>query len=396
MLDPQTYRASEQLAKASIPTWRVSQIHNVDHFERVGFPVRLTSAREIGQIIDTMQENRFEKYMQELGGLSESEYRLILNACADIVRFQLTYLPQRNPLLPISTLLSSYALYKKMMGADPNFGSVLEIGPGCGYLSFFLRHHEALQNYSQIEACESFYILQNLVNLHCFGARHNERALPLVGGTNIDYFVNTRPDMELSPAVRLDTIPPLSTHYPWWRIGELISREASFDIVTSNANLLEFNPPALDDYLTLMHRVLKPGGIFLVQCTGFTASGTVEQLLDKIYEKRFAPLMFVRENDPARFTAGEGRSGLVSQLSDGAADTVIFTTNNAVFVKPGHPLFEKYYNRRNYHLHFIAPEPIVREIFYARPAGRRFYTKADFLEPTEKALQSAGAWGRGA
>jgi hypothetical protein len=28
---------------------------------------------------------------------------------------------------------------------------------------FFLKHHRSLTNYSQIEACESFYILQNLV-----------------------------------------------------------------------------------------------------------------------------------------------------------------------------------------------------------------------------------------
>jgi hypothetical protein len=253
MLDPQTYRASEQLAKSAIPSWRISQIHNVDHFERAGFPVRIGSIREIGQIVDTMQENRFDRYMTELGGLSRDEYDFVLRMCVDAVRFQLTFLPHRKPVLPISTLLSVFALYKKMLSTHPKFRSVLEIGPGCGYTSFVLRHHRDLDNYSQIEACESFYILQNLVNLHCFGPRFDERALPPEDFRGADYFVNKRADMEFSPEVRCPRQEPQCTHYPWWRIGEIATRDRKFDIVTSNANLLEFNAPALDDYLTLMH-----------------------------------------------------------------------------------------------------------------------------------------------
>lgn len=387
MLDPQTYRASEHLAKSVVPHWRIAQTHNLDHFERVGFPVRITSVRELGQVIDTMQENRFSAYMAELGGLTAQEYGTILGACCDAVRFQLTYLPHRRPVVPVSTLLSGFMLYKKMLGANPGFRSVLEIGPGCGYASFFLRHHKPLQNYSQIEACESFYILQNLVNVHCFGPRFDERALSPESAPLADFFFSTTSrELELPPTINLDSWQSRCTHYPWWRIGEMVSRDIRFEIVMSNANLLEFNPTALEDYLSLIDRVLEPNGIFLVQCTGWPAHGNEEQLLDKMRAKRFAPLMFMVGHTPARFPGDDG-GRLIDRFTGDGADTVTFPVNNAVFVKSGHPLFERYFEPKNFHMRFIASEPIIRSMFFERPAERRLYTIEKFLEDCEAAFR---------
>ena len=388
MLEPEVYRRNERLAKARLPTWRVAQTHNVDHFERVGFPVRIASIGEVGQLLDTMQENRFEKYMRELGGLTESEYALLIEVCRDAVLFQSTYLPYREPILPVSTLLSSFVLYKKFLGVDANFRSVLEIGPGCGYLSFFLRRHGSLQNYSQIEACESLYILQNLVNVHCFGPRFEERAFLPKEAPALDYFSppETRPAYtEMSPTVRLGQRPALCSHYPWWRIGELVTRDVRFQVVTSNANLLEFNAPALDDYLTLLHQVLEPAGAFVVQCTGFTASGTLESLIDKLWEKGFATLMFVLDK-PIAAPQAAGPSSLLSHLKGQATGSTTFAVNNCLFVKAGHPLFEKYRERTNCHSHFVGNEPLVNDVFFARPPDRRMYSMQKFVEDVEKSL----------
>lgn len=385
MLDPQTYRSSEVLAKSMSPHWRVAQTHNLDHFERAGFPVRISSVRELGPIIDSMQENRFASYMHELDGLTADEYALALDICRDSVVFQLSYLPHRPPVLPISTLFSVLTIYKKLRGIKPDFGTVLEIGPGCGYLSFVLRHHGSLVNYSQIEACESFYILQNLVNLHCFGYRCDDRALPPEDVSAIDFFAAEGPVSEFSTKVQVGGLKPKSTHYPWWRIGELVSRQRQFDIVTSNANLLEFNRTALDDYLSLIHRVLSPEGALLVQCTGYPAQGNDESLLDTMHAKGFAPLLFVQPNKPAKNPAG-GSGSVAAAIDAEALSQVTFNVTNALFIKRGHPLFERYYDKRNFHLHFIAPEPIVHRTYFERPAKRRDYTLAQFLEATEKAL----------
>jgi hypothetical protein len=390
MLEPETYRVGERLAKARLPTWRLAQTHNVDHFERTGFPVRIASVREVGQLLDTMQENRFEKYMLEFGGLSASEYALLIEACRDTVVFQLTYLPHRPPVLPLSTLLSVFALYKKLQGVDPNFRSVLEVGPGCGYLSFLLRRHAALQNYSQIEACESFYILQSLVDLHCFGPRFDERAF-VDDAAVADFFSvpDTRPGFtELSLTVRVDRERTLCAHYPWWKIGELISRELKFQVVMSNANLLEFNRAALEDYLTLLYQVMEPAGVFLVQCTGYPANGTLESLIDKIWEKGFAPLMFELEDKPVAPPRRSASASLLGQLKGTASGPVTFSVNNCLFVKAGHPLFRKYRERANCHHHFVADEPLVNDVFFARPPDRRMYTMREFVEDTEKSLAS--------
>lgn len=379
MLDPQTYRTQEQIAKSLLPSWRISQVHNLDHFERAGFPVRLSTIRELGLIVDTMQEHRFTRYMQELRGLSPNEYEQVLGACTDAVVFQLTYLPHRPPVLPISTLLSMFALYNKIRGAKPEFRSLLEIGPGCGYLSFFLRRHAALINYSQIEACESFYILQNWVNLFSYGHRHDERVLAAMDGIEVGYYTKPHLNLELSPTLRSRSIPPLCTHYPWWRIGELVNQNITFEVVTSNANLLEFNAQALDDYLSLIQRCLRTNGVFVVQCTGYNASGTVEQLLEKLHEAGFAPLFFALDSAPTRHPAG-------GELRFGEQDSIAFTTNNAVFVKRGHQLFDKYYDRKNYRTDFVANEAIVKSMYFTRPPERRMYDISEFTEATEAAL----------
>jgi hypothetical protein len=386
MIDPATYRASELLAKSMSPHWRIAQTHNLDHFERAGFPVRISSVREIGPIVDSMQENRFDSYMQELDGLTKEEHALALAGCRDAVRFQLAFLPHRPPVLPLSTLFSVLVLYKKLRGIRPDFRTLLEIGPGCGYLSFVLRHHSALESYSQIEACESFYILQNLVNLHCFGHLCDDRALPHENTQAIDVFAAEGPVLEFSNKLQLSGINPRSTHYPWWRLGEIISHQRQFDIVSSNANLLEFNRTALDDYLSLIQRVMSPEGALLVQCTGYPAQGNDESLLKTMHDKGFAPLLFVQPNKPAKcpVIGGDNISRAVDQ---GTLPQVTFNVTNALFIKSGHPLFATYYDKRNFHLHFIAPEPIVVRTYFDRPAGRSYYTAQHFAEEVERSLE---------
>ena len=264
---------------------------------------------------------------------------------------------------------------------------MIEIGPGCGYLSFFLRHHAALRNYSQIEACESFYLLQNLVDLHCFPARFEERALMPADASVLEYFspAESRPAYtEISRAVRLDLKRPLCSHYPWWRIGELVKRDEKFQIATSNANLLEFSAPALDDYLTLLREILAPDGVFIVQCTGLAANGTLASLVDLLWDKGFATLMFALAGK--RIVAPGGSAGVMARLTGGPGSRV-FPVNNCLFVGAGHPLFEKYRDKANRGTHVVADEALIRDVFFAEPAGRRIYSAAEFIVDTERSLQ---------
>ena len=383
MLDIYSYRASESLAKQNIPSWRLSQTHTVDHFERIGFPVRVATPQELVQLLDTMQENRFDAYMDEIGGLDENDLDLVIKACRDFVNFQLIYFPNSRPIVPLSTIMSTFALYDKLRNAVPNFRSVLEVGAGCGYLSFMLKYHKSLEDYSQTEACESFYLLQNFVNCHVFGAGFREHAFLPSGAAAQNTFSSPRPDLEVSPAAPWPMPTKICHHYPWWRLGDLAEAGPKFQLVTSNANLQEFSEAALVDYLALFSKCLAPDGAFVVQCTGHKAHGDISSLLDRLYNARFALLMFVEEKVPANLPR---KSTPVRRLmgrfsgSDGETSGKLFTTNNMLLVKEGHPLFERYYNRENFRPQFIAEEEIVARTFFSSSTpGRQRYTSEMLL-----------------
>ncbi len=179
-LDIEQYRRWETLAKNNLDSFRIGQKHNLDVFEKVGFPVRAESLDSIRALLDTMQEGRFDAYMADLGGFSEEERTLFTEACVDLIRFQATYFPYQDPVVPFDALIAAFSIFLKVRQLKPDFTTVLEFGPGCGYLAFFLRQMDALENYTQVEACESFFLLQNKVNQFLFAERFRAR-LPIAG-----------------------------------------------------------------------------------------------------------------------------------------------------------------------------------------------------------------------
>ncbi|MBA4357176.1 MAG: hypothetical protein C0405_05575, partial [Desulfovibrio sp.] len=119
MLDPAQYRHEETRAKALLPNWRLASRHGATLFTRVGFPVRVEALDELGMLLDTMQEGRFEAIQQELGGLTEAEQELLVAALAEAVRFQLAQFGGRAPVLPLDTVTAMLASYRKMQALAP-------------------------------------------------------------------------------------------------------------------------------------------------------------------------------------------------------------------------------------------------------------------------------------
>lgn len=260
MLDVPAYRAAESAAKATLPSWRAMQMHHLGAFQAVGFPVRVESLTELGMLLDTMQEDRAAFYRREIGAMTGDECEMLASAQRDQAEFAGAFFPDRPPAPADDTMVAMFALYRKLARAAPGFKRVLEIGPGCGYLSFFLKRHAGLEECAQIEAAESFYLLQHLVNLHCFGS-----------------------------AARTTT-----RHVPWWSIGELQGRR--YDVVTANACLLECTRPALEQYLTLAAAVLSPGGKFVAQCFGSFAYGDQNTLCEAMKRHGFRLVSLLEPN----------------------------------------------------------------------------------------------------
>jgi hypothetical protein len=153
------------------------------------------------------------------------------------------------------------------------------------------------------------------------------------------------------------------SHFPWWMLGLLYERGPVYDVVTSNANLNEFSRPALKDYLSIFRRVLKPEGVFIVQCTGFTAHGTLEDLFDHLHDHGFAPVLVA----------------LAGRVAGPAARMVFrdkpkeFALNNLLLVREGHSLFRECNDRRNFANGFAIDAELLRRI-YTYEGPREGYT----------------------
>lgn len=360
MIDSPTYRLAEDLAKRQAPTWQLANTHTIP-FENHAFPRRFNSNQELAQIVDIMQEGRFDAYMTEWGGLSEPEYTQFMQALEDLIELQWFHFPGARPKLPLDTLLSHFSIAKKLASVAPNYRSVLEIGSGCGYVPYFLRHHTPLLEYSQLEACEAFYVLQSLVNSQIFGPQFDERALPQGQAEAGNFFTTER---AYNNPIYLEVKPtPRCIHYPWWRLGELAQRKDAFDLVTTNANLCEIHDMAFRDYLALIKQVLKPDGYVIAQCIGGFIYRDWNKLADELHNAGFAPQLFIAMG-----------GAVEANLPNGQRIAKHFTVGQAVVIQHGHPQFERYYHRNAYQATFLAADSAAVSIFENDGEPRRLYS----------------------
>ena len=394
MLEISDYSLGEQLGRSTISNWRIAETHLVDHFVRVGFPVRIESRHEIGQLLDTMQEKRFGRFMTELAGLTPGEADSLADALVSSVKFQIAHLPRRRPSVPFSTMMSALTLYKKIAGFKPDVESVLEVGPGCGYLSYFLAARETLRDYSQVEACESFYVLQSMVNSYLF--RHQFCDLAFTAAA--DRALHIHRDLEQPVVLADEEIPAYRCfHYPWWTLGKLHEHTGKYDVVTSNANLNEFTRNALYEYLTIFLRVMKDDGIFLIQCTGFPAHGSTEELMQVLHKFGFASLFCGMADENVRsniLASGRYRSLGFHRKK--------FALNNLILVKKGHPYYEANIGLKNYGHGHASEFPRLSHIyeggteeFHARGLRRSYSTDEILKSVKAKLLHDSSTTGNG-
>ncbi len=381
MIEIQDYRLSERIARSAIPSWWIAESHQVDVFARIGFPVRIESIHEVGQLIDTMQENRYARFLEEAGGLSEDDLELLVRALVQSVLFQRARLPRRQPLVPVSTMASALMLYRKIAAVKPTIGSILEVGAGCGYLPFFLAPNPLLVEYSQVEACESFYVLQSMIDSYLFGHRFRDLVLD---ESPRDQALHVRKDVEPPLLVEEADLPsPKCLHFPWWKLKALLDRK--FDVVTSNANLSEFSRPALHDYLTIFGQTMKDDAVFVVQCTGFPGHSNLEQIFDALHEFRLAPVLCALAHENV---TPEGLAGQTDAFRAMGFDRRQFALNTILLVKETHPLFFGAWDRRNYR-HGFAVEFKPLESLYRSGDPRRRPTREELFALVRNRLGEA-------
>lgn len=330
-MDIASYRLAESLGYQSVRTLRHIGIHGIgSHTIGQGFPYRLNSLDELVVLLDHMHENRFDPFMAELGGLTDAAMDELVDGLVEYCRFFLAnFAPSRIP-MPLSGMISQYAVARKLRGIGRR-STILEIGPGTGLLSFFLSKDPAVERYDSVEAMESFYLMQHVVNRHLYGHRFRDHAQldagsGRFGGIAYDQVRKVRPDIlandELPVAIEA-TRRPAAEHFPWWQLQAVAERR--YDVVMSNANLTEFNLSALKYYTALAATVLKPTGVFVMQCPG-GGEIPVATALRTVIEAGFAPLALIPPH------IGERQPGS-SVLPDGKQIALL----NALFLPRGHP-----------------------------------------------------------
>ncbi|WP_027186528.1 hypothetical protein [Desulfovibrio inopinatus] len=388
MLDMIAYRQYETIARAALPNWQIAQRHNLDHFEKTGFPVRLTTLAETRQLFDTMQEHGFAKYQEDFGGLSEADFTTLVETCAALINFQLVHYPEQTPLVPVDTALAALCSWKYITGLQPNLRSVLEIGPGCGFLSLFASRFQQLDNYSTVECCESFYLLQHYINIFAFGQEFSQMAFP---PRTANYYI--RPDDDLVDSFTLaEGLRPRrrAFQYPWWRLRTLRQTEEKFDVIVSNSNLLEFNAEALQDYLELFKEKVADNGIIFVQGFGFeTPEKNKGYLFKRLYERGIAP-MFVTLGSLSKdrtFWAGTTQ-GDCSFITEG--DVRTFGSDFAVLITERHERFAECYDMAHYKNAFSVDDPRLGCFFSPPPADAKQYSKKDIVKAACELVMQQG------
>ena len=294
MISADLYTISENEALSNDGMNILQEIHRPIVFEDTGAKTKAIHLFELMDIVDAHQDNRFNSYMEELCGFSDEELEIFLSAVNQLVSFQQYLFQIDKVIVPFDALISHFSLFLKISGFR-QFERVLEVGPGCGYLSLFMNDDPRNKFYCQVETTQIFYLLQSYLGSFLYGEDFFEGAHP---GHLLTKALSSK---EGESGVTFDLSKRVSymEHVPWWGTGNVTKEK--FDIITMNAILCELSKDALGLYLDMAYKALKDDGFFVVQCMGAAhpstgpkmQKSTGSEMLDTVVEKGFHIHFFV-------------------------------------------------------------------------------------------------------
>jgi SAM-dependent methyltransferase len=253
------YDRAEAAALASAPNLVIAQVSSVV-FDRIGYPMRIREDRAAVRYVDVMHETRFAHNIDSmLGGLTDAELELLVKVNLRVADLTGRLYGQRS----FTTGSAARALVM-LRNIETLYGdrklTVLEVGPGSGYLGAFLilKGHK----YVATDVTQAMYLYQNHLWGDLLGDRFHELATEDadVGGL-------------------LSSEGPVGVHIPWWKYLTLHTSERLFpvDVVTASHVLCEMPVDGRAYTIRLARRLLDGGGehaAFVFE--GWGAEGTAE------------------------------------------------------------------------------------------------------------------------
>lgn len=243
MLDVETYDAAERAAAEKFPN-RILQAFYPEMFMTLGYPIRVDRISQLWRYIDVMQETRTRFNVDVLlQGLTAEEFELFKRVTRIVDDHAGEQFGMRaHATAALSRAIHALRLIKIATGSQRP--TVLEVGPGCGYLAMLL----LMEGYPYIgtDVVQAFYLYQSHMLSH---VATQVRELAAEDG---DILTVEQPK------------PGTAIHIPWWKWTTLTPERVrlSAGIMTSNHVLCEMHPSSLAYLAVLGHRILSnhPGG----------------------------------------------------------------------------------------------------------------------------------------
>jgi SAM-dependent methyltransferase len=217
-LTVETYGAAERAALVQTPN-RIIECCKPITFSEVGYPTQISDDRALIRYVEVMHEVRLPQIAEHLGDLTKEEGALIESVATTVGEMSDRLYGVKR--IPRESLLDALHICRHIKYLYPDQKpSVLEVGPGSGYLGalLLLLDHE----YASTDITQAFYLYQNHL-LHEFtGGRFLELAIA-----------------DQTP------LNPKAFHLPWWVFYLPDGNPpVSAQVITCNHALCEMHPHA--------------------------------------------------------------------------------------------------------------------------------------------------------
>lgn len=232
MLTPELYSEAERRALLEMGSNRTLEAAQPVTFGKVGYPVTVSSIAELGRYAEVMHEGRLSSLYEWLGGFTDKELGLIETIAERVADLTQSRYGRRR--IPRTSLVDALHMLRHVhYAADTLSPTVLEIGPGSGYVGALLV--QLGSRYASIDIAQAFYLYQS----------------HLLERTEGFCEAATAP-VDLSAAI---------LHLPWWTFYSPDGPPAvEADIVVCNHALCEMHPHARNYVLHAGASILKKRG----------------------------------------------------------------------------------------------------------------------------------------
>jgi len=255
------YNAAEQIGRCQVPN-RAIQAFGLEAFSSVGYPFRISLAGELWRYHDVHQEGRLARnlnLLDSVGGIEDLEIaRQAANSLMDFSNRHFGFASAGKDAL--SRACYQYALLCRVLSRYPKPWTILEVGPGCGYLGLLvgLSGHR----YIALEASQAMYVYQSSLFAYVFA---NEYGNGLSGSSNCRV-----------------------SHLTWWDFCSEGSALPLLTGATANHMIAEMNKSGLRHLLRRLHASQSEGFQILAESPGSTVVNSYDSVLQNVLDSQFS------------------------------------------------------------------------------------------------------------